>query len=101
MQGGAGTSGIQPGREASAEGRVLAGRWCKHELGAEIEGRRIPVGAIGFAGVKQREEGLSAWCLTAEFTASGCLGNVSGFKKQLNMLRMGIGTADDTAFGKH
>lgn len=101
MQGGVGTSRIQPGKETSRERKVLGGRWCKHELGAEIEGRRITVSAIGFTGVKWGEEGLSAWGLTAEFTASGCLGNVSGFKKQLNMLRMGIGTADDTAFGKH
>lgn len=34
---------------------------------------------IGFVDVKRSER-----CMTAEFIASGCLGNVSVFKKQLS-----------------
>lgn len=47
--------------------------------------------AMGFAGVKRREEGLAprAWCATAGFVALGCLGNVSGFKKRFKQMCRG------------
>lgn len=84
VRGGVGTSRIQLGKATSGESRVLGEvvqprrtcrqrqqrDYCQYDRVCWCEARR---GAV-----------VSVWCAITEFIASGCLGNVSGFKKYLN-----------------
>lgn len=84
VQGGVRTSRIQLGKATSGESRVLREvvqprrtyrqrqqrDFCRCDWVCRCEARR---GAV-----------VSVWCAITEFIASGCLGNVSGFKKYLN-----------------